>query len=249
MFNLEKLDLFLIIICKNGFVDGNNLKENIINQMLKLKSFTFNIRSTIHLNNHQTNLLSNQDIQNTFNNFLNNQIISCVDYFSEMKQGQCHIYSTPYEWKTYDQITNNFPCGIFQYVRKVSIFDEKPFEHAFFVQISKSFPFMKKLSVINEKPQNDKNHCLTINEYPYLSELNLGEAHDDYLEEFLTHTRTCLSNNLYLIVEYEVLERVTRRFTSQTTRDNCKKLRYLDLIEKYTISKRIKKYFPYTKIV
>jgi hypothetical protein len=69
-----------------------------------------------------------------------------------MKQGQFHIYSYPYEWKEYHKITNNFPGGISKYVREISLFDEQPFEHYFFLQISKSFPFMKKLTLINGKP-------------------------------------------------------------------------------------------------
>jgi hypothetical protein len=58
MFNLEKLDLDLVICCKNAFIDGNSLKKNIINHMPKLNKFTFNIRSTVRLDN-QINLLSN----------------------------------------------------------------------------------------------------------------------------------------------------------------------------------------------
>ncbi len=78
MFNLEKLDLYLAICCKNALIDGNNLEKNIINHMAKLNKFTFNIRSTVRLDN-QINLLSNEDIQYTFIDFPNNQIISCVD--------------------------------------------------------------------------------------------------------------------------------------------------------------------------
>jgi hypothetical protein len=85
MFNLEKLDLYLAICCKNGLIDGNSLKKNIINHMPKLNKFTFNIRSTVRLDN-QINLLSNEDIQYTFNDFRNNQIISWVDYFSEINK-------------------------------------------------------------------------------------------------------------------------------------------------------------------
>ncbi|CAF3888150.1 unnamed protein product [Rotaria sp. Silwood1] len=131
MLNLEKLHLYLIIGCKNTFIDGNNLKRNIINHMPQLNILTFNIRSTVRLHN-QINLLSNEDIQYTFNDFQNNQIITCVDYFSEIERGQCHIYSCPYELKEYHKITNNFPGGIFKYVREISLCDQRPFEHDFF---------------------------------------------------------------------------------------------------------------------
>ncbi|CAF2544542.1 unnamed protein product [Rotaria sp. Silwood2] len=68
----------------------------------------------------------------------------------------CHIYSYPYTLKYYDDITNNFPGGILIYVRKVSLFDERPFEHEFFLRIQKSFPFMEELTVRNEKRQINK---------------------------------------------------------------------------------------------
>ncbi|CAF3331627.1 unnamed protein product [Rotaria sp. Silwood2] len=46
----------------------------------------------------------------------------------------------------YGNITNNFPGGLFQYVRVVSLCDDSPFEHEFFIQIQKSFPFLEQLS-------------------------------------------------------------------------------------------------------
>ncbi|CAF3073790.1 unnamed protein product [Rotaria sp. Silwood2] len=51
MLDLEKLHLYLIIGYKNTFIDGNNLKRNIINHMPPLNIFTFNIRTTVHLHN------------------------------------------------------------------------------------------------------------------------------------------------------------------------------------------------------
>ncbi|CAF1374487.1 unnamed protein product [Rotaria sordida] len=256
MLNLEKLHLCLKIYGRNTFIDGNNLKINIKNYMRQLNQFTFNIRSTIRLDN-KINLLSNEDIQHTFNHFQNNKIISSVDYFSEMERGQCHIYSYPYQLKYYHQITNNFPGGIFKYVREISLFDERSFEHKFFFQISQSFPFMKKLTLINEKPQNDKryrifdddNQHLSIIEYPHLSHLNLDEAHDDYVEQFLLDTKTSLPNSVYLSVDYQVLKRVTQHFTRNTTRINSIKLRSLGLIGKCKIPKYVKEYFPRTKIL
>ncbi|CAF3666417.1 unnamed protein product [Rotaria socialis] len=227
-----------------------------MNHMSQLNQFTFNIRSTIRLHN-QISFLSNEDIQHTFNDFQNNQIISCVDYFSEMERGQCHIYTYPYQLKEYHQITNNFPGGIFKYVREISLFDERPFQHEFFFQISQSFPFMKKLTLINPKPQNDKryrkvdddNQHLSIIEYPNLSHLNLDEAHDDYIEQFLIDTKTCLPNTVYLSVDYQVLKRVTQHFTRNTTRINCTKLCSLGLIGICQIPKYVKEYFPYTRIL
>ncbi|CAF3982361.1 unnamed protein product [Rotaria sp. Silwood1] len=256
MLNLEKLNLYLIICYKNTFINGNNLKRNILNHMPQLNKFIFDIRSSFHLHN-QISLVSNEDIQHTFNDFQNNQIISCVDYFYKFGRDECHIYSYPYERKEYHRITNNFPGGIFKYVREISLFDERPFEHNFFFQISQSFPFMKKLTLINEKPQNDKqsrklddnNQNLSIIEYPHLSHLDLVDAHDDYVEQFLVDTNTCLPNNVFLNVDYQILKRVTQDFTRKTTRTNCRKLGFLGLICECEIPEYLKQYFPHTKIL
>jgi hypothetical protein len=81
------------------------------------------IRSFFHVSN-QTHLLSNEDMQQTFENLGENRIISYVDYFSY-----------PYVWNYYRDITNQFPDGLFTCVREVSLFDERPFEHEFFIRI------------------------------------------------------------------------------------------------------------------
>ncbi|CAF4757623.1 unnamed protein product [Rotaria sp. Silwood2] len=116
---------------------------------------------------------------------------------------------------------------------------------------------MKILTLINEKRQNDKrsrklhdnNQHLSIIEYSHLSQLDLSEAHDDYIEQFLVDTKTCLSNRFYLSVDYQVLKRVTQDFTRNTTRINCSKVRSLCLIGKCRIPEHMKQYFPHTKIL
>ncbi|CAF4554129.1 unnamed protein product, partial [Rotaria magnacalcarata] len=129
------------------FIDGYDLKYNIINHLLRLNKFVFNISSHLPLND-QISLSSNEDCQLSFKDVQDNKVISYVDYFSDCKRGQCHIYSYPYQGKRYQSITNNFSYGLFESVREVSLFDERPFEHEFFVKIAKSFPFMEKLTLI-----------------------------------------------------------------------------------------------------
>ncbi|CAF3019069.1 unnamed protein product [Rotaria sp. Silwood2] len=155
MLNLEKLDLNVRLHHYKGFIDGNDLKKDIINYMPRLNKFTFNIRVINNFPN-QMNFPSNEDIQCTFNDFKDDQIVSCVNLFQENHYNYCHIYTCPYRMKYYDIITNNFPGGLFNYVYKVSLFDEHPFEYDFFRQIARSFPFMKKLTVTNNKPQKNK---------------------------------------------------------------------------------------------
>ncbi|CAF2240796.1 unnamed protein product [Rotaria magnacalcarata] len=150
MFNLVELDLRLVMFDEKRFIDGYDLKYNIINHLLRLNKFVFNISSHLPLND-QISLSSNEDCQLSFKDVQDNKVISYVDYFSDCKRGQCHIYSYPYQGKRYQSITNNFSYGLFESVREVSLFDERLFEHEFFVKIAKSFSFIEKLTVYNKK--------------------------------------------------------------------------------------------------
>jgi hypothetical protein len=256
MSNLEELDLSLAVYCKKRFIDGYDLKENIINHLLQLKKFTFNIRSLLRLND-QIYLSSNEDIQLSFKDFHDHQVISYVDYFSNCKQGQCQIYSFPHHVEYYDSITNSLPHGIFEYVREISLFDERPFEHEFFLRIAKSFPLIKILSVNNKQPQknkfsqqsNDDDQHLSIIEYLHLTLLVLYDAHDDYVEQFLLDTKTCLTMKFCIDVHYEVLDRVTHNFTREATRINCSKLFCLDIPREISIPMHLKDYLPHTEML
>jgi hypothetical protein len=156
----------------------------------------------------------------------------------------------------YNHVSNKFPGGLFKYVREVSLYDECPFSHEFFLQISKSFPFMEKLTVINQKAQINKqcikskydNQDLSIIEYPHLTSLFLTEVHDDYVEQFLVDTKTCLPNNVFLFVVYRSLERVTQNFQREATRINCAKLHSLCIHGISSIPEHVKDYFPHTFI-
>jgi hypothetical protein len=234
MSNLEQLSLYLSVNRNNRFIDGDDLQKDIINYMGRLNQFRFNIRSTILLKD-QIDLLSNEDIEHSFKDFSNNQIISCVNYFLEAKKGQCHIYSYPFTMTSYENIANYFPGGVFTCVCEVSLFDEHPFEHEFFIRITRSFPFMKKLTISNQKPQKNKhyrklknnNQDLSIIKYPHLKCLVFDDVHDDYVEQFLLDTKTYLPYSVNLFIDYKPLKRVTHKFTRKGTRINCAKLRYV----------------------
>ncbi|UJR13265.1 hypothetical protein I4U23_000285 [Adineta vaga] len=244
MLNLEKLHLDLRIECFKGFLNGHDFKEKIINYMPRLNEFTFNIRLYSQISNQHT-LLSNEDIQNTFKDFKFNPIISCVDFF-EQNEGYCHIYSYPYRLDYYDKISNNFPGGLFKYVYTVSLYDEYPFEYEFFLKIAQSFPFMKKLSIDNRKAQKNKfnndNQDLSI-KYTHLVELDLLQAHDDYIRLFLFDPNVSLPINVHLSVDYDAIKRVTENFT----RMNCKKFQSL-YIDAKEITQYIRGYFSQTTI-
>jgi hypothetical protein len=243
MSNLEKLNLYLLIEGYQRLIDGNELKRNIVNHMPLLKEFAFDIRSSIRLSN-ENRLPSNEYIQYTLRKFQNNRIVFYTDSFSNAKIGKCHLYTCPYQLNYYDEITNNFPGGLFKYVHQISLYDERPFEHEFFIRIQQSFPIMKKLTLNNDNPQkNNKlfhqsNQHFSIIKYSHLTELDLFQAHNDYLEEFLLDTKTCLMNNVQLYMDYRPLKKVTHNFTRKATRINCSKIlfpygNYINQFPKY----------------
>ncbi|CAF0883101.1 unnamed protein product [Rotaria sordida] len=255
MSNLEELGLCLMVYVNKTFIDGNHLKTKIIKQMPRLNQFTFFITSFINIYN-EMSFPSTEDIQQTFIDFPFNKIISYVDNFPDRKQSQCCIYSYPFLMRYYTGITNNFPGGLFEHVRSVSLFDEQPFEHEFFLRIQKSFPFIEELSLVNHKPQNQKqsyqsnsnNQTLLLIEYSFLNKLYISDVHDDYIEQFLFHTKTYLQNNIIVYVDYESLQRVTYNFTRDSTRTNCAKISKLHLWGQEKRSNSLEEYFPYAKI-
>ncbi|CAF4257365.1 unnamed protein product, partial [Rotaria magnacalcarata] len=107
MSNLEELGLSFTTTVDETFIDGNNLKQHILNHMSQLKRFTFDIRSVMCINN-EMNLPSKEDIQQTFTDLQYTKIVSCVDYFLDHQQGLCHIYSYPFLMRCFEYITNNF---------------------------------------------------------------------------------------------------------------------------------------------
>jgi hypothetical protein len=255
MLNLEELHLNIVVECYKKFIDGDTLKNDIIIYMPRLYKFTFNIWSIID-HCYQTNFPLNEHIQKTFEDFSNKQTIISIDHFQEEERSQCHIYSYPYIWYFYNNITNNFRGGLFTSVTEVSLYDEHPFEYEFFIRIAQSFPFMKKLIIDNRKAQNNKqlvesnddNQMLSIIEYPNLIRLDLSNTHDDYVELFLFNTKISLSNNLHICIKYQSLQRVTNYFTRYTTPNNCGKLAALYFYPNNQIDEHFKNYFPHTRI-
>ncbi|CAF4520899.1 unnamed protein product, partial [Rotaria sp. Silwood2] len=151
---------------------------------------------------------------------------------------------------------NNFPGGLYTYVRVVLLLDERPFEHEFFLRIQKSFPFMEQLTLNNQKSQNRKqsyelnndNRNLSVIQYSFLNVLDMVEVHDDYIEQFLFDSKTYLQNNVLLYINYKSLKRVTHNFTRDATRINCTKINELILFGKTERSNSLQEYFPYAKI-
>ncbi|UJR34276.1 hypothetical protein I4U23_021680 [Adineta vaga] len=108
------------------------------------------------------------------------------------RHSRCHAYSYPSLTKSYDYVTNSFPGGLFSHVRRVVLYDERPFEHELFLRACKSFPFLTQLAVTDEKSQyknNSNNENLLPVEFTHLNRLIMIDVHDDYIEQFLFDTK------------------------------------------------------------
>ncbi|CAF4264189.1 unnamed protein product, partial [Rotaria sordida] len=203
-----------------------------------------NIHSKLSFDN-EIHFLSNKDIQDTFTDFKDYEVISSDDYFPNDGSSQSHIYTYPYTLRHYNNITNNFPRRLFNYVQVVTLFDERSFEHEFFMRLVQAFPCLKDLTITNSEPQkhkqysnsNDENQDFSIIEYPHLIYLNLFEIHDDYAEQFLLDTKTCFLNNICLPIDDDVIQRVTQNFTRDATRNNYSKVKTLYRYQSVDLSK------------
>lgn len=246
MTQLEKLTLSLNVDQRRTFIEGTHLNKMILSQMSHLKTFIFDIVTHTVINDE--NLKTIDDIQSTFVQ----NVDGYIDYYQN-GTGRCHIYSCPFTMEYLHDITNNFPGGIFMNVRTLFIFDGiRPFEHDFFKRISHSFPLLNSLTVFNSKQQNEKQtrqlyndeKIFSIIEFPRLSQLNLKDAHFDYVEQFLLDTNTHLPYLDQLKIQYEHLVNLTENFTNNVARVNCAKVKHLLLDKKIIYSNDFFLYFP-----
>ena len=202
---LEQLFLNVCIerhILDEPFIDENSLKNNIINHMPILNKLVFSIHSNKDHSDDVLHLPPNDGIQHTFKDFEDYQVVSYFHYFPEAKITQYHIYSYPYYMDSLHRLTNSFPGGLFEFVHKVYLFDEQPFEHEFFIRIAQAFPYLKILMMKDDSPQKYKqcsqsseNHQnFQVITYPHLNHLILFSSHEHYLEQFLDNNKTCLLN-------------------------------------------------------
>ncbi|CAF3203245.1 unnamed protein product, partial [Rotaria sp. Silwood2] len=215
MSNLEELTLFLMIKRYDStYIDGNQLYNQILIHMPRLNKFTFSINTLIC--NRYVNIIlpSNDDIQRSFIERNFQHVDSYADDYLVNCEGRCHIYSLPYQFDKFHHLNNSFQGRIFEKVEWVIMTDTRPFEHEFFKNISKSFPFLRQLSVINDEQQKIKQHSSILVIFPHLRSLNLTFAHIDYVEEFLLKKNTHLPCLLYLKMKYQSLVIITNHFTN-----------------------------------
>ncbi|CAF1139088.1 unnamed protein product [Adineta steineri] len=256
MIDLEELILFLTVIRTDStLIDGVELYDEVLVHMLHLNKFIFNIYTGVFIEDNVIDVPSNEDIQNSFIGKEYGQVGSYVHFeprkptnriidFEKAKAVvKSHIYSLPYQFKSFLHLNNSFKGGMFVNVRCLIMTDSNPFEHEFFKIISDSFPFLKNLKISNLEPLKKKQHPATVISFPHLNLLNLIDAHDDYAERFLVDTNTHLPCLLDLCITYESLEIVTNNFTNDATRLYCSKLKGLHIDESFVRPKHFDEYF------
>ena len=99
MINLEELKLFLLVARINPpYIDGLEI-DDILDYMPKLKKFTFSINTGVCEKYNKIHLLSNEEIQDSFNGRRCGEVGSDVFYHSMQDIGLCHVYSLPYQFE------------------------------------------------------------------------------------------------------------------------------------------------------
>jgi hypothetical protein len=217
--------------------------------MSRLTSFNFYL-STQNNKNDFVRYLSNNNIKQNCVNIGNQAILDFVQNVNHTSI--YHIFTLPFQFTRLDFIGNIFPSNTFNYVTELAVYDEVPFEHEFFLRISKAFPNLRRLYVMNSRPLSYDTHISLDNaiqayeivEYRHLSFLDITRTSMFYVEEFLNETKTHLPSLIELKVRYEDLRIITQDFTRETTRLNCANVKRLVINRIIAGSKDYYSYFP-----
>jgi hypothetical protein len=242
MINLKELILHIAIDAHRNFIDGNNISNEILIHMPRLERINFYIQTDIRRNNLISHL-SKDDIQRSFSKIIFKEADCIINYRYSMVT--CHVFSLPFMFKQLRYIGNIFPAIIFHHVKILSVVDEIPFKHEFFIRLAWSFPLLEQLRIINLRSQSSlSNDSNIIIKYSHLIHLNILDVHTDYIEEFLNSTKICLPYLTELTVDYNQLKIVTENFTKDETRFNCKNVKKLNINERNIQSTDFFIYFP-----
>ena len=240
MSNIRELTLNIINDNRTSFIDGTGICNEILLHTPRLDQFIFHISSEIQLDRSLDIRLAKEDIQRTFTNIGCDQVECMVNY--QYDSVLCRVFSQPFVFDALEKLGNTFPPVVFRYVTSLSVHDIVPFEQEFFVRIAQSFPLLKSLCVVNPQPNNNERHSVA--EYRYLRSLCLFDCHTDYIEQFLTGTKTYLNALLKLTGDYDELAIATDNFTRTTTRINCAQVEALRLNQTLVCPQEFYLHFP-----
>ncbi|CAF3671279.1 unnamed protein product [Rotaria sp. Silwood1] len=249
MINLEKLTLYLRLVFERIFIDPIYLINEFSMHMSRLHSFKFYI-STKNNRNDLVRYLSNNDIKQNYVNIGYQEVSNIVQFVANTVT--YHVFTLPFQFSQLIYIGNIFPNILFTHVIDLCVHDEFPFEHEFFLRISKAFPKLKRFCVMNSRPLSYDVEKLSDNtvqpykivEYPHLTFLDISWANGYYVEQFLNETKTHLPRLSKLRVRYEELRIITKDFTREITRRNCANVTRLIIERTIVGSKDYYIYFP-----
>jgi len=245
MINLEKLQLCLRVVRWNlTYIDGNQLYDQFLYSMPKLKRFTFDIRTIVQNQNANIEFLSNEQIQRSFVGKFYQQVFSYVNSNSSELVGECHVYSIPYNFEYFFNVNNSFQGGRFEKVRQLRMKDSIGFTYELFQRVTQDFPFLKYLRIMNACAMMNKSFGSVLLTFPYLSYLDLDGAHDDYIVLFLLKKHTYLPCLSYLSIEEKPLKKITNNFNIDSIHFNFSKLKNLCIGESFVPSENFDVYFP-----
>jgi hypothetical protein len=193
--------------------------------------------------------LSNNDVKRNYKNIGHEEVSDMISFFLDTAVYQ--IFTLPFEFNILMSVGNIFPNIVFNYVMELWVHDVIPFEHEFFLRISKAFPILKNfhisvfapVSFDNELSSLDIEPCEVV-EYPHLTYLDLLRANINCVEQFLNENITHLPCLSELRVMYEKLRIVTNDFTREATRRNCLNVKQLTTIKNIVGTKEFHTYFP-----
>ncbi|CAF0898444.1 unnamed protein product [Rotaria sordida] len=245
MINLEELKLYLTVGRFNSiYIDGIQFYDQFLMYMTQLNKFTFNIRTDVYNKNVDVELQSNEDIQRSFIGRGYQQVTSYVHSKSSKYDGECRIYSLPYDFEYFVDLNNSFQGGMFDKVRQLNMCDGISFEHKLFKLLSQDFPCLEFLCISNNAQQKDKQDSSTLITFPYLTFLDLQYAYVDYAELFLLEKNMHLPRLINLRMEYQSLTTITNNFINDATHFNFSKLKSLDVCQPFVRPKNFHQYFP-----
>ena len=257
MINLEELSLFLAVIrWHSDYIDGVQLRDNILRYMPRMKKFHFSIDTAIIKFTRNLVLSSNVDIQRSFIERQLGSVGSYVDVFAKESgcladeyslphdfYSRCHIYSLPYKFTRLSFVSHSFQTGTFQRIRFLSVTDVRSFEPEFFRTISQSFPALKTFSILNDMPQERTPQAGKVITFPRLRFLDLLGAHVDYAAQFLIDEHCQLPRLQELSIRWASLMAVTHDCTNGATRFTCSRLKFLHIHEPFVRPARFHDYF------
>jgi len=212
--------------------------------MTQLNKFTFSIKTLVCSTDTKAKLQSIKDIQHSFIGRRYEPVASSICVPTSFScDGECHIYSLPYDFE-YFRLDNSFQGGVFHKVRRLEMIDQIAFEYKFFELISRDFPFLEMLHVETMFSPEIDQHSSTLITFPYLKVLDVKYAHFNYAVRFLLKKFTHLPCLSHLTTRYNLLISITGNFTIDPTFFNFGSLKSLDLCQSFVRPDNFHQYFP-----